>query len=64
MVAAIQLKRYMTDACIFGIIIRKLSHRQESCPVILFKVNESLEIYLYCFVLSFGLTVCLRMKRG
>ena len=64
MVAAIQLEWCVTGACIFGVIVRKLGHRQESYPVILFEVDKSSKVFLYRAVLSFCLPVCLSVKRG
>ena len=37
----------MTSTCILGVDVRKLSYRQESCPVILFKVNEGSKVCLH-----------------
>ena len=54
----------MADACIFGIIISKLGHGQESGPIILFKIDEDSKIGLYGTILPFCLAVCLRVKSG
>ena len=54
----------MTSACILGVIVRKLGHRQESCPVILFEVDKGSKVCHHRAVLLFGLTVRLRMERG
>ena len=64
MVAAIQLKRYVTGAWIFGVIICKHGDQQKSCLVILFEVDEGSKVSLHDTILLFGLTICLRMERG
>ena len=56
---AVELKRYMVGASIFGIIVGKFHHKKKLCPIILLKVVKNLEISFYCAILSFGLTVCL-----
>ena len=64
MVFVIELKRCVTNAGIFGIVIGKLCHKEEPCPIILLKVNKGLEIGFHCTILPFGLPVCLRVKSG
>ena len=54
----------MAGACILGIIIRKLSHREEPGPIVLLEVDESLEIHFYRNILLFRLAVCLQVKSG
>ena len=63
MVAVIQLERYAIGVCIFGVVVQKLGHRQESCPVILFEVDKDSKVCLHRAVLLFRLPVCLRVKR-
>ena len=64
MIAAVQLKRRVTNACVFCIVINKLCHWQEPSPVILLEVDKSLEVCLHGAVLPLGLPVCLRMEGG
>ena len=64
MIAAVQLERRVTGACVFCIFISKLGHQQEPSLVILLEVDKALEIRLHGAVLPLGLPVCLRMKGG
>ena len=63
-ITAVQLKRSVTSAAVFRIVIDKFSHRKEPCLVVLLEVNECLEVSFYGAVLPLGLTVCLRVERG
>ena len=62
MVATVQLKRCVAGACILGVVISKLGHWQELCPIILFKVDKGLKVGIHGAVLPFCLTVYLRME--
>ena len=64
MVAAVQLKRSVTGAGIFRIVIGEFSHRKESCPVVLLEVDKGSEVSFYGAVLPLGLTICLRVEGG
>ena len=64
MVATVRLKRSVTGAGIFRIVICKFSYWKESCPVVLLEVDKGLEVSFYGAVLPLGLTVCLRVERG
>lgn len=64
MISAIELKRCVIGTGIFGIIIGKLSHWYEPCPVILLEVDKGLEISFYCTILLLGLVVYLQVKSG
>ena len=64
MVAAVQLERHIIDVSIFGVVICKLGHWQESCPVILFEFDKEWEVCLYHAVLLFSITIRLRIERG
>ena len=50
MIFAVKLKKIMTDASIFGIIVGKLRHEKEPCSIILLKVDKSLEVGFYCTI--------------
>ena len=63
-VTAVQLKRCIADAGIFRIIIGKFSHWNESCPVILLKVDKGLEVGFHRAVLPLGLVVSLKVEGG
>ena len=54
----------MASSDIFGIVIGKLCNKKKSCPIILLKVDKSLEVGFYCAILPFDLTVCLWVKGG
>ena len=62
MVLAVQLKRLIAGACIFSIIISKLTNWQKLCLVILFKVDKSSKVSFYYTVLTFGLAIYLGIK--
>ena len=62
MISAIELKKYVAGAGIFGVIIGKLRHKMKPCLIILLKVEKSSEIDFYCIILSFGLPVCLGVE--
>ena len=64
MVATVELKRSVSDACILGIVVCKLRHRKESGPIILFPIHERSKVRFYRTVLSFGLAVGLWMEGG
>ena len=59
MIFAIELKRYMINANIFGIIIGKLDYKKKPYLIILFKVNKDSKISFYYTILFLGLSVCL-----
>lgn len=52
----------MANACIYCIVINKLRYLQKLYSVILFKIDNSLELNFYYIILSFGLTIRLKMK--
>lgn len=64
MVAIVQLKWYIADAYIFGIIISKHNHKQELDPIVLIEIDKSLKICLHNTVLPLYFTFCLRAKSG
>lgn len=63
-ISLVELKKYVTDACILGIIVGKLSYWKELYSVILFKVDKKLKISFYYAVLPLSLFVGLRMEEG
>ena len=62
MISAIKLKRYEAGAGILTIVIGKLRHRKKPCPIILLKVDKSLEISFYCTILPLCLAIYLRIE--
>lgn len=52
----------MAGTCIFYIVISKLSNWQEPCPIIVFKVDKSLEIRFHYVIFSFYLAIYLWIK--
>ncbi len=54
----------MTDAGIFCIIVSKFSYKNGSGPIILFVIDKSSKIGLYCIVLPFCLAISLRVEPG
>lgn len=52
----------MARACIFGIVIYKLSYWQEPSLIVLFNINKSLKISLYIIFLLFCLAINLNIK--
>ena len=52
----------MAGARILGVVIHKLSHWQELCPIILLEVDEGSKIGLHSTVLLFCLPVFLRVE--
>ena len=64
MVDTIQLKRCVTRTGVFRVIVGKLYHREESCPIILLLIHKSPKVSFDVTVLLLRLTVCLKVKRG
>ena len=64
MISAIELKKYVADAGILGIIVDKLRHGKKPCLIILLEVDEGLEIGFHCAILPFGLTFHLWVEDG
>lgn len=64
MEAAIKLEESVADNSIFLVIVSKFSYRQKFCSVTLFIIDNNLKIGFYYAVISFGLTVGLRVKCG
>lgn len=60
--AKIQFKKHVANACVFYIIIYKLSHGQELYPVILLEVEKNLKIRFHYTILILGLAVWLQIK--
>lgn len=59
-VATIQLKKYITNAGVFCIIIGKLNHWKKLCLILLFKVDKDLKVNFYNIVLLLNLIVYLK----
>lgn len=64
MVVVVEFEKHVAGACIFGVVVSKLSYWQKPSPVILLTVNKRFEICIHGAVLPFGLAVCLRVKGG
>ncbi len=62
METAVLLKRSVTGAGIFRIIGSEFSHRKEPGPIVLFIIDESLEIGLHRAVLPLDLAINLVVK--
>ena len=60
----IELERYVTNTCIFCIIIGKLSYGKEPSLIILLIINKKTKLGFYHIVLLLGLTVNLKIKDG
>lgn len=58
-IAAVQLKKRVASASIFGIVICKFSYWQELGLIILFKIDENLKVSHYSTILPLGLAICL-----
>ena len=54
----------MAGAGILGVIIGKLCHGKKPCPIILLKIDNSLEVGFYYTILLFSLVVCLQVEGG
>ena len=64
MISAIELEKYMAGAGIFGIVVSKLCHKKKPYPIILLKIDKSLEVGFYCTILPLSLAVYLRVEDG
>lgn len=62
MVAIVEFKWHMASICILGIVIYKFRYWQESCLIILLPVDKSLEVNLYYIVVSFYLSISLKVE--
>ena len=57
-----EFKRCVTGAGIFGIVIDKLYHGKEPCPIILLKVDKGSKVGFYHIILPFGLHIRLGVE--
>ena len=64
MISVIKLEKRMVDTSIFSIIVGKLCYGKKPCPIILLKVDKSLEINFYYTILPFSLIICLWVEGG
>ena len=64
MISAIELERCVAGAGILSIVVGKLRYGKKSCPIILLKVDEGLEVGFYRTILPLNLAVRLRIKGG
>ena len=64
MVAAVLLERDVAGACIIYIVISKLGHWQEPCPIVLLEIDKGSKVGLYGGVLPFCLAVGLGVEGG
>ena len=63
-ISAIEFEKYIADISIFDIIVYKLRHKKNLCPIILFKINKDLKIGFYYTILFFSLAVSLWVEDG
>ena len=59
MISTIEFEKCMAAAGILGVVISKFCYEKKSCPIILLKVDKSLEVGFHYSILSFGLSVYL-----
>ena len=57
MISAIELEKYVAGTSILGIVVSELCHGKKSCPIILLKVDKSLEVGFHCTILPLSLVV-------
>ena len=62
MISAIELKKCVANASIFGIVVGKFCYGKKPCPIILLKVDKGSEVGFHYTILPFSLAVCLRME--
>lgn len=61
MVVIIKLKKRVASACIFGVIIGKLSYQKEYSLIILLIIDTNSEVNFYYNILFLGLIISLRV---
>ena len=59
MISAIEFKRCVAGADVFGVIVTKLPYGKKLYQIILLEVDKSLELDFYCTILPLNLAVCL-----
>ena len=59
MIFVVDLKKNVTSASSFGIIIGKLRYGKKLCPIILLKINKNLKISFYYTILPLSLAIYL-----
>ena len=64
MIFAIELKKCVADAGVFGVIVGKLCYGKKPCSIIMLKVHKGLKIGFYRTILLFGLPIHLGVKSG
>ena len=64
MIFAIEFKKHIASASIFGIMIDKFRYKKKLCLVILFKIDKSSKVDFYYTILPFSLTVYLWVEGG
>ena len=62
MISKVKIQKYIAGACVFSIIINKLSYWQEPYLIIPFEVNKSLKISFIYIIQSFGLAFYLKIE--
>ena len=62
MIFTVKLKKYITGASIFDIIMSELYYKKKSCLIILFKIDKSLKVSFHCTVLPLSLAIYLKIK--
>ena len=64
MISAIELEKCMVGTGILGIVVGELCYGKKPCPIILLKVDKSLEVSFYRTILPLCLIVCLWVEGG
>ena len=62
MIFAIKLEKYVASINTFGIIISKLCHKKKLYLIILFKFDKNPKVSFYYAILSFSLSIYLKIK--
>ena len=55
MIFTIELKKYVANSSVFGVVVGKLRYKKKSWPIILLKVDKGSEVGFYCSILSLSL---------
>ena len=62
MIFTLKFKKCVASTGIFGVIIYKLRYWQKLCPIILLKINKSLEVDFHHTISSLNLAIYLRIE--
>ena len=64
MVATVELERFVTHTAIVGVVVGKLHHQKEPCPVILLSIYKGMKVCFHGAILAFRLFIGLRVECG